>query len=198
MKREFCRVLYKISWGVHMYAFWHYSICFRNHSSVFTCTLLLDYKLINIVYLMCISGIDTSLRDSKGRTALDILKEHPAPKAQQITALIQGETNPSLNLLTNWVITVAEKHTCNKYHTLKKRRQPILVYRLLMQTQWDWYKDLKIWSAAPAFGLFHTWFHMVSFCKQSYICSGTGAWWLDFTGWKWQFRLDIRSWSWVY
>lgn len=47
---------------------------------------------------MCISGIDTSLRDSKGRTALDILKEHPAPKAQQITALIQGETIPHLNL----------------------------------------------------------------------------------------------------
>ena len=40
---------------------------------------------------MYVSGIDTNLRDSQGRTALEILKEHPAPKSQQITALIQGK-----------------------------------------------------------------------------------------------------------
>uniref|UniRef100_A0A3B4Y7K8 Ankyrin repeat and sterile alpha motif domain containing 1B n=1 Tax=Seriola lalandi dorsalis TaxID=1841481 RepID=A0A3B4Y7K8_SERLL len=33
--------------------------------------------------------IETNLRDSQGRTALEILREHPAPKSQQITALIQ-------------------------------------------------------------------------------------------------------------
>ncbi|XP_034019298.1 ankyrin repeat and sterile alpha motif domain-containing protein 1B isoform X1 [Thalassophryne amazonica] len=35
------------------------------------------------------SGIDSNLRDTQGRTALEILREHPAPKSQQITALIQ-------------------------------------------------------------------------------------------------------------
>ncbi|XP_013859671.1 ankyrin repeat and sterile alpha motif domain-containing protein 1B isoform X2 [Austrofundulus limnaeus] len=44
---------------------------------------------MDVVRLLLDSGIDTSLRDSKGRTALEILKEHPAPKSQQITALIQ-------------------------------------------------------------------------------------------------------------
>lgn len=39
---------------------------------------------------VCVSGIDTRLRDSQGRTALELLKEHSAPKSQQITALIQG------------------------------------------------------------------------------------------------------------
>lgn len=40
---------------------------------------------------VCFSGIETNLRDSRGRTALEILREHPAPKSQQITALIQGK-----------------------------------------------------------------------------------------------------------
>ncbi|XP_037099115.1 ankyrin repeat and sterile alpha motif domain-containing protein 1B isoform X3 [Syngnathus acus] len=43
----------------------------------------------DVVRLLLDSGIDTNLRDSQGRTALDILKEHPAVKSQQITALIQ-------------------------------------------------------------------------------------------------------------
>ncbi|KAM7378329.1 hypothetical protein PAMA_013296 [Pampus argenteus] len=44
---------------------------------------------MNVVQLLLDSGIDTNLRDSQGRTALEILREHPAPKSQQITALIQ-------------------------------------------------------------------------------------------------------------
>ncbi|XP_044199179.1 ankyrin repeat and sterile alpha motif domain-containing protein 1B isoform X3 [Thunnus albacares] len=44
---------------------------------------------MNVVRLLLDSGIDTNLRDSQGRTALEILREHPAPKSQQITALIQ-------------------------------------------------------------------------------------------------------------
>ncbi|XP_077450578.1 ankyrin repeat and sterile alpha motif domain-containing protein 1B isoform X2 [Stigmatopora argus] len=43
----------------------------------------------DVVRLLLDSGIDTNLRDSQGRTALDILREHPAVKSQQITALIQ-------------------------------------------------------------------------------------------------------------
>ncbi|XP_057712137.1 ankyrin repeat and sterile alpha motif domain-containing protein 1B isoform X3 [Corythoichthys intestinalis] len=43
----------------------------------------------DVVRLLLNSGIDTNLRDSQGRTALDILREHPAVKSQQITALIQ-------------------------------------------------------------------------------------------------------------
>ncbi|XP_061662987.1 ankyrin repeat and sterile alpha motif domain-containing protein 1B isoform X2 [Syngnathoides biaculeatus] len=43
----------------------------------------------DVVRLLLDSGIDTNLRDSRGRTALDILREHPALKSQQITAIIQ-------------------------------------------------------------------------------------------------------------
>ncbi|KAM4523757.1 ankyrin repeat and sterile alpha motif domain-containing protein 1B isoform 2-T2 [Fundulus diaphanus] len=44
---------------------------------------------MDVVRLLLDSGIDTSLRDSQGRTALEILRDHLAPKSQQITALIQ-------------------------------------------------------------------------------------------------------------
>ncbi|XP_061571017.1 ankyrin repeat and sterile alpha motif domain-containing protein 1B [Cololabis saira] len=44
---------------------------------------------MDVVRLLLHSGIDTDLKDSQGRTALEILREHPAPKSQQITALIQ-------------------------------------------------------------------------------------------------------------
>ncbi|XP_018602806.2 ankyrin repeat and sterile alpha motif domain-containing protein 1B isoform X2 [Scleropages formosus] len=44
---------------------------------------------MDVVRLLLDSGIDANIRDSHGRTALDILKEHPAQKSQQITALIQ-------------------------------------------------------------------------------------------------------------
>ncbi|XP_006780842.1 ankyrin repeat and sterile alpha motif domain-containing protein 1B isoform X2 [Neolamprologus brichardi] len=44
---------------------------------------------MDVVRLLLDSGIDTNLRDSQGRTALEILRDHPAPKSQQITALIQ-------------------------------------------------------------------------------------------------------------
>uniref|UniRef100_A0A8C6KQL0 Ankyrin repeat and sterile alpha motif domain containing 1B n=1 Tax=Nothobranchius furzeri TaxID=105023 RepID=A0A8C6KQL0_NOTFU len=46
---------------------------------------------MDVVRLLLDSGIEASLRDSRGRTALEILKEHPAPKSQQITALIQDK-----------------------------------------------------------------------------------------------------------
>ncbi|KAM6895511.1 ankyrin repeat and sterile alpha motif domain-containing protein 1B isoform 2-T2 [Xenentodon cancila] len=44
---------------------------------------------MDVVRLLLDSEIDTNLKDSQGRTALEILREHPAPKSQQITALIQ-------------------------------------------------------------------------------------------------------------
>uniref|UniRef100_A0A087XN65 Ankyrin repeat and sterile alpha motif domain containing 1B n=1 Tax=Poecilia formosa TaxID=48698 RepID=A0A087XN65_POEFO len=44
---------------------------------------------MDVVRLLLDSGIDTDLRDSQRRTALEILRDHPAPKSQQITALIQ-------------------------------------------------------------------------------------------------------------
>ncbi|KAM8883768.1 ankyrin repeat and sterile alpha motif domain-containing protein 1B isoform 3-T3 [Synchiropus picturatus] len=47
------------------------------------------YGKMDVVRLLLESGIDTSLKDCQGRTALEILREHPAPKSQQITALIQ-------------------------------------------------------------------------------------------------------------
>ncbi|XP_023672622.1 ankyrin repeat and sterile alpha motif domain-containing protein 1B isoform X1 [Paramormyrops kingsleyae] len=44
---------------------------------------------MDVVRLLLDAGIDANIRDSHGRTALEILREHPAPKSQQITALIQ-------------------------------------------------------------------------------------------------------------
>ncbi|XP_029019474.1 ankyrin repeat and sterile alpha motif domain-containing protein 1B isoform X3 [Betta splendens] len=44
---------------------------------------------MDVVRLLLDSGIDIDLTDSQERTALEILREHPAPKSQQITALIQ-------------------------------------------------------------------------------------------------------------
>ncbi|KAI1888112.1 hypothetical protein AGOR_G00181690 [Albula goreensis] len=44
---------------------------------------------MDVVRLLLESGIDVNIRDCQGRTALEILREHPAQKSQQITALIQ-------------------------------------------------------------------------------------------------------------
>ncbi|GAA6086384.1 ankyrin repeat and sterile alpha motif domain-containing protein 1B isoform X1 [Tachysurus ichikawai] len=47
------------------------------------------YGKMDVVRLLLDSGIDVNIRDCHGKTALEILKEHPAQKSQQITALIQ-------------------------------------------------------------------------------------------------------------
>ncbi|XP_064417923.1 ankyrin repeat and sterile alpha motif domain-containing protein 1B isoform X2 [Latimeria chalumnae] len=44
---------------------------------------------MDVVRILLDTGIDTSIKDNHGRTALDILKEHPSQKSQQIAALIQ-------------------------------------------------------------------------------------------------------------
>ncbi|CAL1568551.1 unnamed protein product [Knipowitschia caucasica] len=44
---------------------------------------------MDVVRLLLDSGIDTYLRDCRGRTALELLRDQPAAKSQQITALIQ-------------------------------------------------------------------------------------------------------------
>lgn len=60
------------------------------------------------LYMCCVaSGIDTNLRDSQGRTALEILREHPAPKSQQITALIQGKTYTHVHMHTHTYTQIA-------------------------------------------------------------------------------------------
>uniref|UniRef100_A0A8C4ZAM8 Ankyrin repeat and sterile alpha motif domain-containing protein 1B n=1 Tax=Gadus morhua TaxID=8049 RepID=A0A8C4ZAM8_GADMO len=46
---------------------------------------------MDVVRLLLGSGIDANLCDFQGRTALEILREHPAQQSQQITALIQGD-----------------------------------------------------------------------------------------------------------
>uniref|UniRef100_A0A7N9ANS3 Ankyrin repeat and sterile alpha motif domain containing 1B n=1 Tax=Mastacembelus armatus TaxID=205130 RepID=A0A7N9ANS3_9TELE len=62
---------------------------------------------MDVVRLLLDSGIDTNLRDSRGRTALEILRDHPAPKSQQITALIQGNTHTlDLNKQYQYVTSV--------------------------------------------------------------------------------------------
>uniref|UniRef100_A0A3B3D626 Ankyrin repeat and sterile alpha motif domain containing 1B n=1 Tax=Oryzias melastigma TaxID=30732 RepID=A0A3B3D626_ORYME len=54
---------------------------------------------MDVVRLLLDSGIDTGLIDCRGRTALEILREHPAPKSQQITALIQDYMMDELDTL---------------------------------------------------------------------------------------------------
>ncbi|XP_015207409.1 ankyrin repeat and sterile alpha motif domain-containing protein 1B isoform X2 [Lepisosteus oculatus] len=44
---------------------------------------------VDVVRLLLETGIDANIKDSQERMALDILKEHPSQKSQQITALIQ-------------------------------------------------------------------------------------------------------------
>lgn len=73
---------------------------------------------------VCVSGIDTNLRDSQGRTALEILRDHPAPKSQQITALIQGKDAHTFDLdeLRKWGISgVRILYKFTKYITTKRK-----------------------------------------------------------------------------
>uniref|UniRef100_A0A8C1J9E3 Ankyrin repeat and sterile alpha motif domain containing 1B n=1 Tax=Cyprinus carpio TaxID=7962 RepID=A0A8C1J9E3_CYPCA len=44
---------------------------------------------MDVVQLLLDSGIDANIRDYQGRSALDILREHPSQKSQQIASLIQ-------------------------------------------------------------------------------------------------------------
>ncbi|KAK7130095.1 hypothetical protein R3I93_019662 [Phoxinus phoxinus] len=44
---------------------------------------------MDVVQLLLDSGIDANIRDCQGRTALDVLREHPSQKSQQIASLIQ-------------------------------------------------------------------------------------------------------------
>ncbi|KAK6314643.1 hypothetical protein J4Q44_G00141720 [Coregonus suidteri] len=47
------------------------------------------YGKMDVVRLLLDSGIDANITDCQGRTALEILREHPAQKSQQITALME-------------------------------------------------------------------------------------------------------------
>ncbi|KAL0963000.1 hypothetical protein UPYG_G00348200 [Umbra pygmaea] len=62
------------------------------------------YGKMDVVRLLLDSGIDANIKDCQGRTALEILREHPAQKSQQITALIQEymmeETKESRSIFT--------------------------------------------------------------------------------------------------
>ncbi|XP_043943845.1 ankyrin repeat and sterile alpha motif domain-containing protein 1B isoform X6 [Protopterus annectens] len=44
---------------------------------------------IDVVRILLEAGINITIKDEQGRTVLDILKEHPSQKSQQIAALIQ-------------------------------------------------------------------------------------------------------------
>ncbi|XP_046715885.1 ankyrin repeat and sterile alpha motif domain-containing protein 1B isoform X3 [Silurus meridionalis] len=47
------------------------------------------YGKMDVVRLLLDTGIDVNIQDCHGKTALELLREHPAQKSQQITALIQ-------------------------------------------------------------------------------------------------------------
>uniref|UniRef100_A0A8C6KXP8 Ankyrin repeat and sterile alpha motif domain containing 1B n=4 Tax=Nothobranchius TaxID=28779 RepID=A0A8C6KXP8_NOTFU len=79
---------------------------------------------MDVVRLLLDSGIEASLRDSRGRTALEILKEHPAPKSQQITALIQEpELTPDMSISSSLCPDEAVTSELSKLlHDVKKCR----------------------------------------------------------------------------
>ncbi|KAK2102427.1 hypothetical protein P7K49_020094, partial [Saguinus oedipus] len=44
---------------------------------------------VDVVRVLLETGIDANIKDSLGRTVLDILKEHPSQKSLQIATLLQ-------------------------------------------------------------------------------------------------------------
>ncbi|KAG6928316.1 ankyrin repeat and sterile alpha motif domain containing 1B [Chelydra serpentina] len=46
---------------------------------------------VDVVRILLETGIDANIKDSLGRTVLDILKEHPSQQSLQIATLLQGE-----------------------------------------------------------------------------------------------------------
>uniref|UniRef100_A0A3B3WDY7 Ankyrin repeat and sterile alpha motif domain containing 1B n=1 Tax=Poecilia mexicana TaxID=48701 RepID=A0A3B3WDY7_9TELE len=78
---------------------------------------------MDVVRLLLDSGIDTDLRDSQRRTALEILRDHPAPKSQQITALIQGKRHRlSLRIWGCCCCTNKKSELSKLLHDIKKCR----------------------------------------------------------------------------
>uniref|UniRef100_A0A8C8BKY1 Ankyrin repeat and sterile alpha motif domain containing 1B n=1 Tax=Otus sunia TaxID=257818 RepID=A0A8C8BKY1_9STRI len=54
---------------------------------------------VEVVRILLETGIDTNIKDSLGRTVLDILKEHPSQQSLQIAALLQGKSYSDIRLL---------------------------------------------------------------------------------------------------
>uniref|UniRef100_A0A8C8EEU0 Ankyrin repeat and sterile alpha motif domain containing 1B n=1 Tax=Otus sunia TaxID=257818 RepID=A0A8C8EEU0_9STRI len=52
---------------------------------------------VEVVRILLETGIDTNIKDSLGRTVLDILKEHPSQQSLQIAALLQGKSAKNLS-----------------------------------------------------------------------------------------------------
>uniref|UniRef100_A0A8C0EJL7 Ankyrin repeat and sterile alpha motif domain containing 1B n=1 Tax=Bubo bubo TaxID=30461 RepID=A0A8C0EJL7_BUBBB len=67
---------------------------------------------VEVVRILLETGIDTNIKDSLGRTVLDILKEHPSQQSLQIAALLQGKSYSDICLLeTNQNISEEELMT---------------------------------------------------------------------------------------
>uniref|UniRef100_A0A8C8BJ95 Ankyrin repeat and sterile alpha motif domain containing 1B n=1 Tax=Otus sunia TaxID=257818 RepID=A0A8C8BJ95_9STRI len=67
---------------------------------------------VEVVRILLETGIDTNIKDSLGRTVLDILKEHPSQQSLQIAALLQGKSYSDIRLLkTNQNISEEELMT---------------------------------------------------------------------------------------
>uniref|UniRef100_A0A8C2ICI9 Ankyrin repeat and sterile alpha motif domain containing 1B n=1 Tax=Cyprinus carpio TaxID=7962 RepID=A0A8C2ICI9_CYPCA len=64
---------------------------------------------MDVVQLLLDSGIDANIRDCQGRTALDILREHPSQKSQQIASLIQGKVFPRHTHISTYFFFKANK-----------------------------------------------------------------------------------------
>uniref|UniRef100_A0A8C2ICI0 Ankyrin repeat and sterile alpha motif domain containing 1B n=1 Tax=Cyprinus carpio TaxID=7962 RepID=A0A8C2ICI0_CYPCA len=71
---------------------------------------------MDVVQLLLDSGIDANIRDCQGRTALDILREHPSQKSQQIASLIQGKVFPRHTHISTYFFFKANKAL--KTHTI--------------------------------------------------------------------------------
>lgn len=67
-----------------------------------------------MVHLVFLSppGIDANIKDSLGRTVLDILKEHPSQKSLQIATLLQGKQH---RVMGDFALQPRLNGSCNFY-----------------------------------------------------------------------------------
>uniref|UniRef100_A0A669QAC4 Ankyrin repeat and sterile alpha motif domain containing 1B n=1 Tax=Phasianus colchicus TaxID=9054 RepID=A0A669QAC4_PHACC len=56
---------------------------------------------VEVARILLETGVDTNIKDSLGRTVLDILKEHPSQQSLQIAALLQGKSYSVTSVETN-------------------------------------------------------------------------------------------------
>lgn len=69
--------------------------------------------MVHLVFLFP-PGIDANIKDSLGRTVLDILKEHPSQKSLQIATLLQGK---QCQVADDFALQPRLSGSCHKFYS---------------------------------------------------------------------------------